>query len=191
MKPMKSFFLYLIFLFPAAVFAACGSCGDCPSVSESCSVPGVQSVSSCSMGSSCSSGKSVDSCSSGGSCETTSPPVPSVPSSLPTIDTPGLAVLLQSKVPLVLLDARSGKYDDGRRIPGARALNPESEPNEVTKVVPSKETLIVTYCAGTKCPASHKLFLHLRKLGYTNLLEYPSGIEGWVQSGHKVVKSGL
>ena len=38
------------------------------------------------------------------------------------IDTPALATLIKSSVQLVVLDARSGKFDDGRRIPGGNVL---------------------------------------------------------------------
>ncbi|MEW6712245.1 MAG: hypothetical protein AB1403_20665, partial [Candidatus Riflebacteria bacterium] len=43
-----------------------------------------------------------------------------------TINTQGLKTMLDSGVPLIVLDARSGKYDDGTRIPGALSLNAES-----------------------------------------------------------------
>ena len=40
------------------------------------------------------------------------------------VNTEALAALLRAKVPVTLLDARTGKYDDGRRIPGAKTLSP-------------------------------------------------------------------
>ena len=51
-----------------------------------------------------------------------------------------------------------------------------------------KNALIVTYCSNTKCPASARLATRLRKLGYTNVLEYPEGIDGWAEAGKAVVK---
>jgi len=104
------------------------------------------------------------------------------------ITTAGLRALLQSKVPLTILDARSGKYDDGRRIPGAKSLNADSKVSEILKILPEKESLIITYCSNLKCPASHKLFEHLKSLGYKNLLEYPEGIAGWIEAGYEVEK---
>ncbi|HEY9069288.1 MAG TPA: rhodanese-like domain-containing protein [Candidatus Ozemobacteraceae bacterium] len=103
-----------------------------------------------------------------------------------TITTEGLRALLQSKVPLTILDARSGTFDDGRRIPGAKSLNAASKVSEVLKLLPEKESLIVTYCSNLKCSASHKLFEYLKSLGYKNLLEYPEGIAGWIEAGHDV-----
>jgi rhodanese-related sulfurtransferase len=102
------------------------------------------------------------------------------------INTSGLKALLDSKAPVLVFDARSGKWDDGKRIPGAKALSHEAKEEEISKLIPSKDTLVVTYCSNLKCPASHKLYSHLQGLGYKNLLEYPEGIEGWTKFGHSV-----
>jgi rhodanese-related sulfurtransferase len=86
----------------------------------------------------------------------------------------------------VILDARSGKYDDGTRIPGAKSLNDKSTPEDVAAVIPSKDASVVTYCSNTQCPASKRLADHLTKLGYTNIKEYPEGIAGWREAGGPV-----
>jgi rhodanese-related sulfurtransferase/YHS domain-containing protein len=106
------------------------------------------------------------------------------------IDTPVLKTLLSSGIPVTILDARSGKYDDGKRIPGARSLTSQAGAEEVQKVIPSKKSLVITYCANLKCPASARLAAHLRKLGYTNVMEYPEGIEGWITAGGEVTTAG-
>lgn len=105
------------------------------------------------------------------------------------LNTPGLLALIQSRAPVVILDARSGKFDDGNRIPGAKALAPGAPLSEVRKVLRSQDNLVVTYCANLACGASHKLAEHLRSLGYRNLLEYPEGIAGWEKAGHPVEKA--
>jgi len=120
---------------------------------------------------------------------------PAVKASLATgkeakISTVTLATLLRAGAPMVLLDARTGRFDDGRRIPGARSLSALSSAAEVAAVIPAKGTLVVTYCASLKCPASRHLAEHLRKLGYTNILEYPEGIAGWVAAGMPVKQAG-
>ncbi len=106
----------------------------------------------------------------------------------PSINVPALETLINLKVPLTLCDARSGKYDDGNRIPGALALNDRSSLVDVRSALPDKERLVVTYCVNLQCPASHNLFLRLKKLGYKNVVELPEGIEGWVKAGHQVKK---
>jgi len=88
----------------------------------------------------------------------------------------------------ILLDARSGKYDDGYRIPGAKSLNSKSTAEEIAQVIPSKDSQIVTYCSNLQCPASKALAEHLKALGYTQVHEYPEGIAGWRAAGGKVDK---
>lgn len=103
------------------------------------------------------------------------------------INTEGLKALLDSKVPVILLDARSGKWDDGKRIPGAKSLDAAATPDQVAAVIPAKEALVVTYCSNRQCPASGKLAKHLVGLGYSNVIEFPEGIAGWIEKGHAVV----
>lgn len=105
------------------------------------------------------------------------------------ISTDALAALLRSGVKVTLLDARSGKFDDGRRIPGAKSLAPTASAEDVAQVAgDDKDGLIVTYCASVKCPASRKLATALRNLGYVNVLEYTAGIQGWTEAGKTVVE---
>ena len=87
----------------------------------------------------------------------------------------------------IILDARSGKYDDGTRIPGAKSLNSKSSPEEIAAVIPSKDAVVVTYCSNTKCPASKMLAAKLVQLGYTGVNEYAEGIAGWKAAGGQVI----
>ena len=103
------------------------------------------------------------------------------------IGTEALDSLLRSGVPLTVLDARTGQYDDGKRIPGAKSLSPQATEAEALAVIPGKDALVVTYCANLKCPASKMLAENLHKLGFRNVLEYPNGIAGWIEAGHPVV----
>jgi len=105
-----------------------------------------------------------------------------------TLNTQALKTLLDSNIPLILLDARSGKYDDGLRIPGAHGIGAKPNDERLLQIVPSKDSLIVTYCSNLKCPASKTLVQHLKELGYKNILEYPHGIEAWTQAGHVTEK---
>jgi rhodanese-related sulfurtransferase len=102
------------------------------------------------------------------------------------INTTVLENLIESNIPMVLLDARSGKWDDKSRIPGAQSLNDKSTKEEFKRIIATKETLVVTYCSNLKCPASNKLYIQLKKLGYKNVLEYPFGIQEWLESGNDI-----
>ena len=105
---------------------------------------------------------------------------------MPMVNTMVLKTMMAAGAPVTILDARSGKYDDGRRIPGAIGLGADSKDEDILNTVKSKDALIVTYCANLKCPASKALAEKLRTLGYKHVLEYPFGIEGWVEGGNAV-----
>ena len=104
------------------------------------------------------------------------------------IDTGVLCTLIRADVPVTILDARAGKYDDGRRIPGAEVVAPDADKKTLARLVPEKGSLVVTYCGGPTCPLSSQLADRLAKLGYKHVLEYPQGIAGWTESGHDVRK---
>ena len=106
------------------------------------------------------------------------------------VTTDALAALLRSGVKATILDARTGKWDDGRRIPGAKSLAANATPEQVAAVAgKNKDALIVTYCTNLKCQASKRLATALRGLGYTNVLEYPEGIEGWAGAAKTVAQA--
>ena len=105
------------------------------------------------------------------------------------INTPALKALVDSGVSLTLVDARTGKYDDGRRIPNALNLGPDAKDEEIAGMLKAKDALIVSYCANLKCPASRELAKKLTAMGYTHVLEYPQGIEGWSKAGNPVTQA--
>lgn len=106
------------------------------------------------------------------------------------INTAALAALVRAKSPVTILDARSGKFDDGKRIPGAGQLSPQASDEDIAKALPDKKATIITYCAGVKCPASKALADTLKKHGYENVIEYPEGIAGWIDAGNTTEQKG-
>lgn len=103
------------------------------------------------------------------------------------INTAALATLLKSGTPVVLLDARVGQWDDGRRLPNAKVLAPTATEAQALEAIGAKDALVVTYCANVQCPASKQLTLRLLEHGFTNVLKYPEGIDDWQAAGHQVV----
>jgi rhodanese-related sulfurtransferase len=104
------------------------------------------------------------------------------------INTSALKSLLNSGVKVTLVDARTGKFDDGRRILDAINLGPEAKDEEIMRALKSKDALIVSYCANLKCQVSRQLAARLTAMGYKHVLEYPQGIEGWVGEGNPVIQ---
>lgn len=100
------------------------------------------------------------------------------------IGTEVLDVLRTSGVPLVIVDARPNAE---QRIAGAKVLPPKPTAEQAAGVIPSKDALVVTYCANLLCPASGMLAARLHQLGYRHVLEYPYGIDGWIAAGNPAV----
>ena len=98
------------------------------------------------------------------------------------VDTATLAMLFRSEIGVVLVDARG----EGQSvlIPGSQPLAVDSDASRVESVIGSRDTLIVTYCGSLHCPASSRLYRHLKRLGYENVLEYADGLAGWTAAGY-------
>jgi len=105
------------------------------------------------------------------------------------INTSALKTMIDSGVTMTLVDARTGTFDDGRRIQNALNISPAAKDDEVQGALSSKDAIIVTYCAGMKCPASRELAARLTTMGYKHVLEYPQGIEGWTAEGNPVTQT--
>ncbi|MCX7847778.1 MAG: rhodanese-like domain-containing protein [bacterium] len=125
-------------------------------------------------------------CTKGCYCDTSCPGKETAEHGYRVIDTASLKALLASGEPVTVVDARSGKYDDGRRIAGAISLPANASDEAIARALPDKQAKIVTYCSNTKCPASAKLAKRLVALGYTNVHKYPDGIAGWTAAGNPV-----
>ncbi len=102
------------------------------------------------------------------------------------IGTEALATLLAAGAKPVLLDARTGQWDDGRRLPGAKALAPDTDEENALALIGGKDQLVVAYCTNLKCPASKHLANRLLELGFKNVMKYPEGIDDWQQKGHPI-----
>jgi rhodanese-related sulfurtransferase len=105
-----------------------------------------------------------------------------------TIKADELKSWYDQKKPMIVLDARSEKYFDGRLLPDAKWLPSESSENEILAAIPNKDSLIVVYCAGVQCPASGWLYDKLSSMGYHNLYEFHEGIQEWTQKGYPTTK---
>jgi hypothetical protein len=95
------------------------------------------------------------------------------------IDTKALKVLLDSAIPLYLLDARGNKWHDSNIIPGAILASYEYSSEELESIVYDKQALVVIYCYSSTCPLSDRLIQRFFELGYMNILKYPEGLKIW------------
>lgn len=87
---------------------------------------------------------------------------------------------------MVIFDARTKEYDDGKRLPGAKLVPYTSSEEEIQKLVPSKDTPIIVYCSNAHCPASKLLADRLLDMGYTKIYKYPDGLADWIKRGYPI-----
>ena len=161
-----------------AVSKAKAQCGSCKAGSECTKLAGKVCERKCKD---CKCGKEGGKCGGGAQAKAAEASA--------TLTVEALDAIINSGTTVVVLDARSGKWDDGRRIPGAKSLNHKATAEQAAKLIPSKDQLVVTYCSNTKCQASAKLAGKLHELGYKNVVELPVGIAGWTEAGKTVEKA--
>lgn len=101
------------------------------------------------------------------------------------ISTDELAKGIQEKK-LFVIDNNAPDLYPQKHIPTAVYMN-ILEPN-AKLLPPNKETPLVFYCRNPRCGASHEGARFAKKMGYTHVRVYPSGIDGWEEAGKAVEK---
>lgn len=107
------------------------------------------------------------------------------------IDTEQMKELLDSNEDFVLINVLDESQFEERHIPGSMNI-PVEDPDfleRVTDYVPGKNQRIVVYCANEDCPASQQAAAKLENAGYTDVIDYTEGIEGWQTTGEPVENS--
>ena len=91
----------------------------------------------------------------------------------------------------LFLDARDA--DDFAELHIPKAVNlPLSRVSEIkdTGILGfPRERRIVVYCAKTQCSSALKLAKHLRSLGFTRVMAFLEGFQGWDEAGYEVDSS--
>jgi rhodanese-related sulfurtransferase len=83
----------------------------------------------------------------------------------------------------VIVDARPArkKYDKGH-VPGAINIPNTFFDKQVDKLPAAKDTRLIFYCGGYKCPLSLKSANKAKALGYTNVMLFQAGYPAWVEA---------
>lgn len=90
---------------------------------------------------------------------------------------------LESRTPIVLLEALPPAYYQRGHLPGARNLPHDQVRSLAATVVPEKSAEIVVYCASPTCQNSHVAAGALSALGYRNVRVFRGGKQEWEESG--------
>lgn len=88
--------------------------------------------------------------------------------------------------PLVVLDTRSDRFDDLKRLPKALSLPYNTPDKKVLEQIPSFDAKVVVYCSHEKCPASQYMAERLVRLGYKKVYRYGGGVKAWEGSGKPI-----
>ena len=100
-----------------------------------------------------------------------------------TISRDALKAALDQGEPLVLLEALPPMYFDDAHLPGARNMPHDQVDQLAADLIPSKDALVVVYCANLPCQNSVVAAKRLAALGYTNVREYAEGKQDWIEAG--------
>jgi rhodanese-related sulfurtransferase len=99
------------------------------------------------------------------------------------IDRNALKRLIDSRDPIVLLEALPERYFSAGHLPGARLFPHDQAAALAPQLLADKQAKIVVYCASDTCQNSHVAAAVLRKLGYADVAVYAGGKKDWEQSG--------
>jgi rhodanese-related sulfurtransferase len=89
----------------------------------------------------------------------------------------------------VLVETLTQEHFDHAHLPGAVNAPPDRIKELAPTLIPSKETEVITYCAGSMCHAAADAARELASLGYTNVRHYPGGKKDWTTAGLPVERN--
>ncbi|HEX3353954.1 MAG TPA: rhodanese-like domain-containing protein [Terriglobales bacterium] len=118
-----------------------------------------------------------------------SSPMATAETGIRTISTPEVRHLLDSKRPIQFWNVLTDQWFMGENIAGSRRVPLDKVGHEVRSTNLPKNTEIVVYCGGPKCPLSRMAAEKLAKLGYENVRAYEGGLEEWKGAGFAVEKA--
>jgi rhodanese-related sulfurtransferase len=94
-----------------------------------------------------------------------------------------LMTKLESKQPVVLLEALPERYYRHGHLPGARLLPHDRVSELAAGLIPDKGAEVVVYCASSTCRNSDQAAAELRSLGYDRVRVYAGGKADWQAAG--------
>jgi rhodanese-related sulfurtransferase len=105
-----------------------------------------------------------------------------------TIDAPELSELLASPDRPVLVNALAREAFESERIPGSISI-PVGDALRLAPEVLATDQPIVVYCSSRSCTASPTLAQKLVDLGFSEVIDFEGGIEGWERAGYALQRA--
>jgi len=100
-----------------------------------------------------------------------------------TISRQDLLAKLESRQPLILIEALPERYYLEGHLPGAVHLPHDRVRELAPALLPDKAATIVTYCASATCQNSHIAADTLHAMGYGDVSVYAGGKQDWAEAG--------
>jgi len=101
-----------------------------------------------------------------------------------TITAAALKKKLDDKEDIVLINTLPKEYFDKKHIPGSINI----PTGDLETIAPSKlqdlKQEIIVYCANKECQASPRAGRKLEALGYTHVIDFEDGMQGWEDAGY-------
>ena len=109
--------------------------------------------------------------------------MPQAAEAVKSIDRDALKSKIDRRESFVLLETLSPEHFRHVHLPGAQNAPPGRIEELAPVLIPTRDTEVVTYCAGATCKASEQAARELIALGYTNVRHYPGGKHDWTTAG--------
>ena len=88
-----------------------------------------------------------------------------------------------------LVNVLSKESFDVRHIPKSISIPDDEIEEKISKEFPDKSNEIIIHCASTTCQASTRAAKKLKEMGYTNVIDFESGLAGWEEAGYDFDKN--
>lgn len=111
---------------------------------------------------------------------------PAYIASSPAVTTPTLVSLLTAGAPIALIDCRSADALAEPRIPGSLVFVAGWNHENIAGRFPGKDILVILYDGGA-VSVRGEARRQLAEAGFSNILQYPDGIRGWIDAGQATI----
>ncbi|MFB6209739.1 MAG: rhodanese-like domain-containing protein [Candidatus Nanohaloarchaea archaeon] len=92
---------------------------------------------------------------------------------------------MKNREDFVLIDVLSREQFEDGHIPGAINI-PYDQVGDIVEKLLTHDQNIVVYCASEGCGASETAAEKLEDLGFSNVMDYEAGKQGWQEAGHEL-----
>jgi|TARA_Y100000310_G_scaffold60623_1_gene55942 rhodanese-related sulfurtransferase len=101
-----------------------------------------------------------------------------------TITVEDLKKKIDANEDFILVDVLSNESYENKHIPKAINLPINELEQRAPNELPDKNKEVIVYCGSTQCLAPPRAAKKLEELGYTNVVDFESGLAGWKEAGY-------